>query len=272
MTSVHRWMLIPALFVVPALACEKRNLTEVAVPDEGIQLGYDLSEGRRFDGHIRVSTMVNSPLGEIYNAVEYDAALLAGAQDDGRFLVRATLTNVAVNSRLPDGMPAQARLSAAAAKAAEGMELRFFVDRTGDVTDLPEPPADAPTDLKALVALLSTGLQSSFIRLPDGPVRAGDTWQTSPSQQPKGGTATGTGKLLGMARDETTGEEVARLEYTSNSELAAEAENIPLAGTLTGTATALFARTGYAPNVQRRLRGEAAGMSVTLEVSATWKK
>jgi hypothetical protein len=271
MACLSRGGLIVLLSLASAsFACDRRKLTEVTVPDEGVALAYDLSQGKTFSGHIRVSNTLGSPVGDIYNAVEFDVALTVDATQGTRTLMRARVTHVKVDSRLPEGVPPMAGLTQKAANAVEGMEVRFHLDARGDVTDPPVPPADAPLDVKAVIALVGTGLKGSFARLPEGPVRAGDTWDTAPAEAPTDGTAQGTGTLAGLAEDAASGERVARLEYTSKTERTAEAEGESVTGTFSGSATALFAVSGYAVNVERRLTGEAKGMSLNVEIFARW--
>jgi hypothetical protein len=251
--------------------CDKRKLTEVEVPDEGVQLTYDLAPGKAFDGHIRVANAIASPAGELYNAIEFDVALEVIEARDDRFFVKATVNGLRTDVRLPEGLPKEAGLSQQAAESANGTELRFFVDKTGEVSEAPQPPEDAPLPVKAIISLISTGLRGAFVKLPPGPIKAGDSWDTSPAEQPEGGTASGSGKMKGMAQDANTGENVAKLEYHSSVEKTGEAEGQSLKGSLGGTAKALFSQAGYAISIERRLSGDAAGMTLTINVDVDWK-
>ena len=139
------------------------------------------------------------------------------------------------------------------------------------MSEAPEPPEDAPLPVKAIVALISTGLRGAFVKLPPGSVKPGDTWDTSPKEPQPGTTASGSGKLTSMAQDAATGDNVAKLEYQSSVERSGDAEGAPVRGVLSGTSKALFSTKGYVLDVERRLSGDANGMTLTVNVDADWK-
>lgn len=251
----------------------KSKLTEVAVPEAGVSMRYDLAPGQEYAGHIKMRNTLPTPVGDVLTSIEFDVALVVSANTDASgTLVRATIKGIALDVRLPEGVPAEAvgGLTPEAAAALDGMELRFNLSERGDVSNEPEPPESAPLETKAIVGMIANALTSAFVRVPEQPVKDGESWDAKAKESKATvKSATHTGTLEGLARN-AAGEEIAQLVFKADI----EAEQQGQAVKVHQDVKASFSTTGgYALAVERTINNEVVGQgTVLIEIEAAWTK
>lgn len=268
-------ILIALALALPSAGCgkTKSKLTEVAVPEAGVSMRYDLAPGQEYAGHVKQRTTLPTPVGDVLTTIEFDVALVVtGTEDASGKLVSAVVKGIKLDVRLPEGVPAEAvgGLTPQAAAALDGTELRFNLSEHGDVSNEPEPPEAAPPETQAVIGMITSGLMSSFVRVPEQPVKDGESWDAK-SKESKATvkSATVTGTLEGLGRN-ATGEDIAQLVYVANIE--AEQQGQPVK--VKQDVKASFSTTGgYPVTVERKIDNEIVGKAtVLIEIEAEWKK
>lgn len=270
--------LIAGLFALslPGLpGCGKEKLTEIAVPEAGVSLRYDLAAGQAYGGHIKMRNAAQTPLGDVITSCEFDVDLVVAGPAGGKTMLAAKIGGVEVEVRLPEGFPKEAggQVPPEAIEAVNGMELRFHLDERGDLTEMPEPPQDAAPEVKLVVTMVSSALSAGFVKLPEQALEVGDSWDATPKDAPAG--STGTGKLDGMARHEAVGEDVAKLAYSIDIKAPEPDPNAkgPGMGARKQDVEALFSVAGYPVKIDRKISAEIKGVGgASIEVTAEWKK
>jgi hypothetical protein len=276
-----RRSLAPSLLVVLALALPlapgcgktKQKLTEVEVPEAGVSMRYDLAPGQEYAGHVKMRNSAQTPVGDVVTMLEFDVALVVSAKEEaGSKLVRATVSKIELEMRLPEGIPAAMAggMTPEAAAALDGMELRFNLSERGDVSNEPEPPESAPVETKAIIGMITGALTSGFVRVPEQPVKDGESWDAKPEKSKVTVTsATNTGTLEGLARNEA-GEDIAKLAFVAHVEAEREGQKFVVKQDV----KASFSTTGgYAVAVERKINNEIVGQGTLLsEIEAQWTK
>jgi hypothetical protein len=251
----------------------KSKLTEVAVPEAGVSMRYDLGPGQEYAGHVKMRNTLPTPVGDVLTLIEFDVALVvSGSEDASGKLVRTTLENVQLELRLPEGVPAAAAggMTPEAAAALDGTELRFNLSEHGDVSNEPKPPESAPLETQVILGMVTDALMSSFVRVPEQPVKDGESWDAK-SKETKDSvkSATVTGTLEGLGRN-AAGDDIAQLAFVADI----EAEQNGLALEIKQDVKASFSATGGFPvTVERKINTEIVGQgTVLMEIEAEWKK
>jgi hypothetical protein len=275
-------LLVGSLLVLGLPGCdkgEKRKLTDVEAPAEGITLRYDLSPGQTYDGNVRMRNTIRSPVGDVIQTIEFDVVLLAsGIGSAERQLMIATVDDIGFDLRLPDGIPAEAAggLTPELAAQLNGLELRFQLDQLGDVSEMPEPPKDQPPQVQAMIGMLAGALSSAFVRVPDKPIKKGESWDASGEPQPgqEDLVRTGSGTFKGMARDAERNEELVKLDLSGKTEGTVDANGKKQKISSEQKANVLFSVTaGFPAKVARKRSGAAAGIGdMFTEIDADWTK
>jgi hypothetical protein len=251
----------------------KSKLTEVAVPEAGVSMRYDLTPGQEYAGHVKMRNSVATPVGDVVTKIEFDVALVVSANEDaGGKLVRATIKGIVLDMRLPEGIPPAMAggVTPEAAAALDGMELRFNLSERGAVSNEPEPPENAPMEVKAIISMISGALTSGFVRVPEQPVKGGESWDAK-SEETKASvrSATHTGTLQSLGRNEA-GEEIAQLVFAAQIEAEREGQVFKVQQDV----KASFSTTGGFPvTVERTINNEIVGQgSMLSEIEAKWTK
>lgn len=267
-------LLALALVLPFGAGCSKKpQLAEVEVPEAGVSMRYDLTPGQQYAGHVRMRNSVQTPVGDVVTRIELDVALqVTGQSGANGTLVRATLNEISLDLRLPEGIPAAAAggLTPEAAAALDGIELQFVLDEHGEITDEPEPPKDAPMETQAIASMLTSALMASFVRVPEQPVKDGESWDAA-SKQPKPGvtSSSSTGTLEGLGRNEA-GEDIAKLAFEGRSEGEREGRTLKVEQKVKAQ---FSASGGYPTLVERTINSEVVGQGTMLsEIEAQWSK
>lgn len=260
-----------------AVGCQRENLTEVAVPDEGVRLRYELAAGQSLSGHFELRSAAATGMGELVNRLEYDVTMTVLEDEDQPFPVQAIVSNVAYERRAPDSVPPrfldEQGFTEETANAINGLELVFFFSEDGDITEMPEPPTDVALGLMAMLGMVTTGVRTALPRVPGEAVAQGDSWDAvSKESVPEGHTVTGTGMLDGLATDDG-GRNLAKLAY--EYELSGT-QKTPLGEVKfrsKANLEALFSVSdGHAAHVEGRVNQDAMGQSETLSLTADWTR
>ncbi len=261
--------------VVPLGCTKKPQLTEVAVPEAGVSLRYDLSPGQAYSGRVRMRNSFQTPMGDVVTSLEFEVALQvsanSGAQGQEGQMVQCIVDAVELSLRLPDGVPAEAvGMNPESAKALNGMELRFNIDEFGDVSNEPEAPEDATPEMKGMIDMVSGALTASFVRVPEQPLKDGESWDATSKDPGEGvSSAKSTGTLQGLARNEA-GEDLAQLVFVAEMEATRGGMNVVSKQEV----EASFSATGgYPVTVERKINSDLAGKgSISSEIEAEWTK
>jgi hypothetical protein len=257
---------------LPGCGKDKTKITKVAVPDSGVQLRYDLTGGQSYGGHVRMRNNVQTPMGDLIQAIEFDVDLVVGSEAGEASTVLARCSKIEFDLRLPQGLPdAMAmQIPPEAVKAAEGMEVQFKLDTRGQLTEMPEPPGDAEPAMQAVIGMVAGALQSAFVELPEEHLKEGATWNAASGEDTG---RTGTGKFEGMGVDKASGENVARLSYAYERAGAPQGEGEGPRVQGTQKVEALFSTNGYAMKIERTINAEISGLGgMVSEVEVAWKK
>ncbi len=269
---LRRLALAAALLGCFGTSCEKKPSAAVVVPDEGVTMRYDLTPGQTYAAHIEQKTLIETPMGNVDIRLEYDVALLVtGTTSADGPLLAATFNNIKANAIMPGGIPAAAAgFDPAVATTLNGVELRFNMTEGGELENMPELPEGQPPAIVAIMSQLTGGLQASFARLPDAPLKEGETW--SRDQEEDGTTSTMSGKLKKL-RANGAGDTVATLETENSGKIKSEAEGKTIEGTVSGLSTIAFVSSaGYASSLDRKIRQATNLADVNLEFEVTWTK
>lgn len=277
-TLASPFFLAAALVLSAGSGCNKNGkLTEVEVPEAGMSLRYDLTPGQEYSGEVTMRTAAQTPMGDMTSTVKFNVALVVSAKsEDGAQLVRATVSGIEANARMPAGIPAAAAgINPEAAAALNGMELRFNINPRGKVSNTPEPPESAPPEIKAMIGLITSGLEGGLsLRLPEESLKAGATWDsTSEEQDEDVKSAKGTGSLERFARNEA-GEDVATLAYVGESQSErTQGENTMQVNQKVETNAEFSASGGYPISIKRKINNEIVGqVTFIIELDAEWSK
>ncbi|MEM7157976.1 MAG: hypothetical protein AAF799_34360 [Myxococcota bacterium] len=261
--------------------CNKNGkLTEVEVPEAGVSLRYDLTPGQEYGGSIQMRTTIQTPMGDIATNLKFNTQLVVAAkEEDGGKLVRATIKDIEMTVRTPDGIPAGATgMDPNAATALNGMEMRFNLSPQGKVSNTPEPPEGAPQTVASAIGLITTALTAGLaVSLPDENVDSGESWDASRDDDDDEGTevlsSSSKGTLEGMARNEA-GEDVAKLSFLSDIKSKRKVGEQEIAANQNVETTANFSASGgYPISLERKINNEIVGQTtILIEIESEWSK
>ncbi len=253
-------------------ACQKQQLTEAVVPDAGVTMRYDLTPGQTYQGHIESQAVAETPAGNVDIRFEYDVELLVtGTMSPDGPLVVATFRNIKANAIMPAGLPpAMAGVDPEVAKSLNGVELRFNLSEAGEIANMPELPEDQPPTVLATLGQLTAGLQAAFARMPDEPLKKGETWTRNRDEDGTSTEMTGTFKDFGS---DASGATVATLETENKGSIKSEAQGQQVEGNVSGLSTITFVTSaGFASALERKIRQTSNLANVTLDFDITWTK
>ncbi|MCH9682397.1 MAG: hypothetical protein K0V04_13250 [Deltaproteobacteria bacterium] len=265
-------LLLATALVLPGGCTKKPQLTDVAVPEAGVSLRYDLTPGQQYDGHVRMRNSAQTPMGDVVTVLDFDVALVVSAKsEDGAQLVRATVQGIELDLRLPDGIPAaMTGMNPEAAGSLNGMELRFNLDAHGSVSNEPEAPQNAPPEIKNMISMIGSALTAGFVRVPEQPIKDGESWDASNKEPDENVvSSTNTGTLKGLARNDA-GEDLAQLGFVAEIEAKRGEQKFLVKQEVEAS---FSASGGYPVTVERKINNEIVGQgSLLSEIEATWTK
>lgn len=273
-TRVLTAALAAGLFVLSAPACGDKNLQTIDYPTAGVALKYDLSPGRTFRGRVRRSQTRQIMGSSVTDAIECDVVLRVKGVDPNRgdTLLVAHFEDVSIDSMMPDEM------LASALSAVQGLDIRFNVDETGKITNMPKVPSDTPSDVGMMVEMLLDVLEDSFLVVPGKTLAMGEQWVDSDEKGRKGklgrfSSKEVTTKVEGLFRHKTRSEDVVQLKIDSEKTDIITTKTGSRENTFIGKKKVLFSTSG---NYLAELSGEirkldpVAGTTFT-KVAVEWK-
>ncbi|MCR9166447.1 MAG: hypothetical protein ACE37F_35065 [Nannocystaceae bacterium] len=269
---LRRLAFAAALLCPLGSACDKEQLAEAAVPDAGVTMVYDLTPGQTYQGHVEQRTVLESPMGNIDMRLEYDLnVIVTGTASADGPLLAATFDNIEANAIMPGGIPPEvAGFDPKVAKTLNGVELRFNMNEGGEVENMPELPEGQPPAIQVLLGQMTGGLQSAFARMPDKPLKKGESWSRDRNED--GNTVTMKGVFKDFGTD-ASGATIATLETESSGTIKREADGQSIEGNMSGLSTIAFVTSeGYAKTLERQVRQTSNMGSVSLEFDITWTK
>lgn len=257
---------------------KKQQLTEVAVPEAGVSLRYDVTPGQQYSGHVKMRNAAQTPLGEVVTKIEFDATLLVSADQVGDAMqIQARVDGIDLSLRLPDGVPAQMAggMTPEAAASLNGTQMAFTLNESGEIDGVTEPPASLSPEVQGIHGMLSTALTAGFaVRMPPQPIKDAQSWDAK-SSKAKGTiiSASNTGNLEGMGRNEA-GDEIAQLAYAGQieSERAQGDQTFQVNQKFDSTVSFAVAA-GYPIQMERSINMQVVGgPTILTEIGAQWSK
>jgi hypothetical protein len=161
------------------LGCANGDLTETSIPAEGIALSYDLQAGATFDGHVRRRETISVRGQPMSRSINFTVQLVVNGIDEaGNAKVAAKVSNIDLNWVVP-GLPVSMNEFNAKAKARlEGVTIRFSVEPSGKVFDVPPTPAELDqAEVEGLDSIIE-GLTSAFFVVPEERLTATQGWDS----------------------------------------------------------------------------------------------
>jgi hypothetical protein len=216
--SVLGLCLYALLAGAPLLGCAQGDLTETSIPADGIELSYHLQAGATFDGHVRRRETISVRGQPMSRSINFTVQLVVNGIDEaGNAKVAAKVSNIELNWVVP-GLPISMNEFNAKAKARlEGVTIRFSVEPTGKVVDVPPTPAELdPAEVEVLDSIIE-GLTSAFFVVPKERLTATQGWDTEDTRGREGKLGkftkdTTRGTLAGMYEHRETKQPLAKLE------------------------------------------------------------
>lgn len=233
---------------------------------------YDLTPGQTYQGHVSQSTVLETQMGNVDMRLEYDIDLLVtGTTSADGPLLAATFNNIEAKAILPQGVPAGAvGFDAEAAKSLNGVQLRFNMTEDGEIENMPELPEDQPPAIQLFLGQMTGGLQAAFARMPDKPLKKGESWTRERDED--GVTTTMKGVFKDFGTD-ASGATVATLETENSGDMKREREGQTLEGSVSGLSTIKFVTSeGYASALERQVRQTTNMANINLKFDITWTK
>lgn len=267
-----RSLFVAAMLCAAIPSCNKEQLAETVVPDEGVTMRYDLTPGQTFDGKVKTRTTVTTPMGDIVIKIGYEVDLLVtGTTTADGPLLAATLQAITMDVVTPSTIPAAATgFDPKIADSLNGLEFRFNMNTQGKIENMPELPEGQPPQVVAAVGQLMTGLQGGLARLPDEPLKKGESWTKSEDDEDGKRSTQGTFKAFGT---DPSGGTVAKLETESTGDVQRERNGETMTATISALSEIDFVTSaGFASRVSRKLRQSSNMADLAIEIEATWTK
>ncbi len=276
-------MLATSLIVPTASGCTSaRSLDKVEIPTAGVELGYDLSPGQSYLGHVRRSNTVQSSYGNLTQSIEFDVDMVVRGEDreHGGTLLLARFSNVDLKWQLPPGSPVSLNEFLAQTTAAiQGMEVRFNVDPQGNIVFIPAVPNDVPAEVGAAIQEVLDALETAFLTVPVRRLKQGETWIDREKRGRKGklgryleGEVQST--LEGMYRDPNTREDLAKIVIREQKIESITTKEGSHENSFEGKTEAMFSTSGrYLSSIDGQVRKHDPGVGVTFsKVNVRWSK
>ncbi|NVB41485.1 hypothetical protein G6O69_26845 [Pseudenhygromyxa sp. WMMC2535] len=172
---------------LPLGACNKGDLVATSVPAEGVSLRYDLAPGATLDGTVSRRETLSSRGAQMTRSLAFTVQLVVQSLDEkGNALVAATIDNIEIDWNMPNMPISMAEFNAQSKQRLEGATIRFFVDPSGRVFDVPAPPPDLQEAEAQVLEGVLEGLTSAFFVVPEDQLGAGETWENDDTRGREG--------------------------------------------------------------------------------------
>lgn len=174
------------------LACNTGpKLTKVEAPAAGVTLRYDLTPGQSYEGEVTHTEKINSATSSTsasnFFSFKLRLTVRGPDKDHGGMAVTARFSAVTVRWSLPLGIPISvAEFNRKTSEQLQGLEIDFAVDDTGKIVYMPELPDNFPDEMRGPVQQALDQLETAFLPVPAGAIKAGDQWKEDKKRGKKG--------------------------------------------------------------------------------------
>jgi hypothetical protein len=256
---------------VPLLGCAPSDLTETSIPADGIALSYDLQTGATFDGQVRGQPMSRS--------INFTVQLVVNSIDEaGNAKVAAKVSNIELNWVVP-GLPISMNEFNAKAKARlEGVTIRFGVEPSGKVVDVPPTPAELdPAEVEVLDSIIE-GLTSAFFVVPEERLTAAQGWTNEDTRGREGKLGKFTkditrGTLAGMYEHRETKQQLAKLEIEGDkTETTTTKDGSSEIRTRSEVTVMWDTKASYMSSISSKMTRTQGAATTTVQFDADWTR
>jgi hypothetical protein len=208
----------PILLCAPLSGCGNSELTETTIPSDGVELRYALEPGATFEGQVRRRETISVRGQPMSRSINFTVQLVVtGVEDNGNAKVAATVNNIDLNWVVP-GLPiSMNEFNAKAKQRLEGVTIRFMVEPSGKVFDVPPTPPELDQAEVEVLESIIEGLTSAFFEVPEDRLTAAKGWESEDTRGREGKLGKFTkdtvrGTLAGMFEHRETKQQLAKLE------------------------------------------------------------
>ena len=262
----------------PLLGCSSSDLVETQVPGDGIELRYDLQPGSTFEGRIRRRETISMRGQPMSRSINFAVLLVVNSVDeDGNAKVAATVSGIDLNWVVP-GLPVSMNEFNQRAKARlEGVTIRFSVDKTGKVFDVPPAPAELEQAEVGVLDSVIEGLTSAFFVVPDKRLGAGEGWETEDTRGREGKLGKYTtdivrGTLVGTFEHRETKQALAKLRIDGDKTEATTTKDGSSEIRTRSAITVLFdTQANYMTSIDSEMKRSQGASTTTVQFDADWK-
>jgi hypothetical protein len=267
------------LLGAPLLGCGGSDLVETEVPSDGVELRYDLKPGSTFEGHIRRRETISMRGQPMSRSINFAVQLVVNSVDEaGNAKVAATVSGIDLNWVVP-GLPVSMNEFNQRAKARlEGVTIRFSVDATGKVFDVPPPPAELEQAEVGVLDSVIEGLTSAFFVVPDKRLGLGEGWESQDTRGREGKLGKFTsdvvrGKLVGTFTHAETKQALAKLQIDGDKTETTTTKDGSSEIRTRSAITVLFdTKANYMASIDSEMKRSQGPSTTTVQFDADWKR
>jgi uncharacterized protein YaiE (UPF0345 family) len=264
---------------VPLLGCAQSDLTETSVPADGIALGYDLQAGATFDGHVRRRETISVRGQPMSRSINFTVQLVVNSIDEaGNAKVAAKVSNIELNWVVP-GLPVSMNEFNAKAKARlEGVTIRFGVEPSGNVIDIPPTPAELDTAEVEVLDSIIEGLTSAFFVVPEERLTATQGWTNEDTRGREGKLGKFTkditrGSLAGTYEHRETKQQLAKLEIEGDkTETTTTKDGSSEIRTRSEVTVMWDTKANYMTSISSKMTRTQGAATTTVQFDADWTR
>ncbi|PRQ09935.1 hypothetical protein [Enhygromyxa salina] len=267
------------LLEAPLLGCGGSDLVETQVPADGVELRYDLQPGSSFEGRIRRRETISMRGQPMSRSINFGVHLVVNSVDEaGNAKVAATVSGIDLNWVVP-GLPVSMNEFNQRAKARlEGVTIRFSVDPTGKVFDVPPPPAQLDEAEVGVLESVIEGLTSAFFVVPDKRLGVGEGWETKDTRGREGKLGKFTsdiarGTLVGTFEHRETKQALAQLKIDGDKTETTTTKDGSSEIRTRSAITVLFdTQAHYMASIDSEMKRSQGPTTTTVQFDAEWKR
>jgi hypothetical protein len=263
----------------PLLGCGGgSDLVETQVPGDGIELRYDLQPGSTFEGRIKRRETISMRGQPMSRSINFGVNLIVNSVDEaGNAKVAATVSGIDLNWVVP-GLPVSMNEFNQRAKARlEGVTIRFSVDPTGKVFDVPPSPAELDEAEVGVLESVIEGLTSAFFVVPDKRLGLGEGWESTDTRGREGKLGKFTndvvrGSLVGTFEHRETKQALAKLRIDGDKTETTTTKDGSSEIRTRSAITVLFDTQGhYMASIDSEMKRSQGASNTTVQFDAQWK-
>ena len=267
------------LLGTPLLGCAGGDLVEANIPADGIELGYHLQAGATFDGHVRRRETISVRGQPMSRSINFTVKLVANSIDEsGNAKVAATVNNIELNWVVP-GLPiSMNEFNAKAKQRLEGVTIRFSVEPSGKVFDVPATPAELdPAEVEVLDSIIE-GLTSAFFVVPEDRLTQTQGWDSEDSRGREGKLGkytkeTTRGSLVGLYEHRESKQSLAKLEIDGDkTETTTTKDGSSEIRTRSEVTVMWDTKANYMASISSKMTRTQGAATTTVQFDAEWTR